>query len=294
MKNLMTSTEKQKLTMTGYVLLAVNVVSYLCLTFIAKCLIDYDLFNKSIQLDTTLLFLPLASCLLVLILTAGYYFWDIKAEPIFEIFKTTVKLDYYLRLSVVIITVVLIKTTINSSNELYLYMGIGIIFCINLFLESSVIKIIKKTSDAKIDYIKKSKFIKLTAEEANEYKEAMKSAKKSFIVMMCVFPFNFVLKSTFFTAIFFIIYSIVMLFLLKKTYFLVFKEREAVFKLFIRYLILVCGFVFVLLLNEKIIVITIYKFSPQELISLIGIFTIPLYRPVRYVYIALKRSDNFN
>ena len=114
---------KQKLLITGYLIIAINFIIYICLIIFVKCFISYDLFNKSVQLnDIILLILPFSNCLLIFLIIASRTILDTKAEPMYSIFKTTVKCDFYTRLFVVIVTITLIKTMINLNNQIYLYL----------------------------------------------------------------------------------------------------------------------------------------------------------------------------
>jgi hypothetical protein len=285
--------EKEKLVTQSYLLLAMNLISYICLAFLAKSLVFYDLFHKSIPFtDYGFLLLPLASCTLVLLLIMSWLYLDIEAEPLYGIFKTTARIDFFLRFVVIVITVILLEKIVNIDNEIYLYFFIGVSFCFNCFLEIRIVQTVKKTSDAKIEYIKELNLIRLSNEQIDKYKEVIKSEKKVFAIMICIIFFSFVLKNIFLLLIFFIIYSIAVLSFSKNMYFLLYKKNEAIHKIIINYVILLCGFILVLLLNQKIIVLKIHNLSPQELISLIGFFTFPLYKPVRNVYLSLKRSNN--
>jgi hypothetical protein len=217
---------------------------------------------------------------------------DIEAEPTFIIFSLFAKLDFYVKLFVIVITFVLLKTRININNKIYLYILLFGAFILNMYLEVVIKKIINRTNNDDLELIKNSKIIRLSDEKVEKYKATLKNGKICFFVMVCLVPFNTVLKNIVITFIFFSIYSMVILYLVKNMYFLLYEKIEAIMKLAFNYFILVLGFVLVLLLNYKILTLKIYKFSPQELISLISFFTFPLYYPIRKIYLSLKRSNN--
>lgn len=291
--NLKNMCEKERLAAAGFSLFAINFIIYICLLYCAECFINYDLFHKTVHLtDYGLLLEPISYCIMLFCIMLSYFVVDTEAEPVFKIFNGTEKLDFYVRICAVIMAFVLIKSTININNKFYLYILLFVAFAFNFYLESNMYKIISKTTDEDIEFIRNNTKIKLSEEKVEKYKEALKKGKISFFIIFSLVIFNSVLSNIVITVIFFFIYSTVIIFLLKNMYFLLYERRKAINKLSINSFIMLCGFILMLLLNEKVIVLRVYNFSPQELISLISFFTFPLYYPVRIVYLSLRHSDN--
>lgn len=285
--------EKEKLYIVGSSLFAMNCIIYICLTYISYCFINYDFFHKTVPLsDFRQVIAPFSYCIMLLFLLCSYYVLDTEFEPAFVIFKVVGKIDFYVRFGVVIVTFILLKTTININNRVYLYMFLLVAFAFNYHLESNIRKTINKTSEVEIERIKNSNRITLSEKQAEKYKDALKKGKISFFVIACLIPFNSVLNNIFATFIFFFIYSTLVLHLLKNTYFLLYEKKKAIRNILVKIFIMLCGIILVLLLNEKIIVLNVYSFSKQELISLIGFFSFPLYVPTRKIYILLKQNNS--
>ena len=70
--------------------------------------------------------------------------------------------------------------------------------------------------------------IKLSDEHVEKYKVALEKAKKAFFVMTSVVFFKFVLKNKFLLAIYFLIYSVIVIALLKDMYFVLYENRKAI------------------------------------------------------------------
>ncbi len=282
--------ERQILYYSIYGLFALNIMAYLLLTYIARFCVYYDLFYKKVLVNNSqLFFLPIANIFLVFILVITYYYLDTKGEPLFSIFKTFARADWYSRIATVIITIVLIKNVININNISYLYIIIFISFCWNFYVETKMISAIINAQDEKIQMLKNKNTIKLTDEEVINYEKAYDMGKRAFFIMILTVPFTFVLNNILFFFIYCILYSIIEVFLLKDTYFLIFDKKKAQNKLILNFLILVFGFIIVFLLNHKILECKPYSFTQNEIISFVSFFTIPLYYPVIYVYLILKR-----
>jgi len=285
--------EKDKLNIIAISLFFINFIIYICLLFYVDVVIKYDLIHRKVPVtDFRILLLPVASCIMFLSILVSYYVLDSEAEPTFSIFKTFGKLDFYLRVFVVILTFVMLKTNINVDNRMSLYLFILAAFILNFYLESNIKKRINETSVEEIVEIQSRSMIKLTEDMVIKYKEALRYGKIAFFIMVSTTLFHFILNSRLTLAIFFLIYSYIILFLLKNIYFVLYGKRKAIYEMLTKYLILICGFILIVLFNEKIIVIKIYSFSPEEISSLIGFFTFPLYYPVRQVYLGVKRSGN--
>lgn len=285
--------EKEKLYIVGSSLFVMNCIIYICLAYIAYCFINYDFFHKTVPLsDFRQMLVPVSYCIMLLLLLCSYYVLDTEVEPVFVIFKAVGKIDFYVRFGVVIVTFILLKTTININNRVYLYIFLFVAFVFNYYLESKIRKTISNTSEIDIKRIRNSNKITLPERQVQKYKDELKKGKISFFVIACLIPFNCVLNNIFSTIIFFLIYATLILYLLVNTYYLLYEKKKAIKNLLVKIIIMLCGFILVLLLNEKIIVLNVYSFSKQELISLIGFFTIPLYVPTRKIYILLKQNNS--
>lgn len=140
---------KHKLVIQVYQLLALNMVSYICLAFSAKITVFYG-HTSSTLIDYNILLSVLATITLALLILMSVLYLNTKAPypSSYDTLKTGVKVDVYLRFSVIVLTFYLLNEIVNINNVINLYFFIGISFCINCFLE---IFIIQKTIKMEIN-----------------------------------------------------------------------------------------------------------------------------------------------
>jgi len=219
--------EKEKLSTAIFVLFVINITNYICLLYASYCFIKYDLFHKTVLLvDYRILILPLSYCVMLLCILISYFVVDIEAEPLFSIFKPVGKLDFYVRVFIVICTFILLKETVNINNSMYLYLFLS--FLINFYLESKMKKITNNTSDAEIEKIISNNTINFTEQEIKLYKQELKKGTIALFLVCSTVFFNFILKNMLITVIFFFIYSTINLHLLNNTYFLLYGIKNAI------------------------------------------------------------------
>lgn len=269
--------------------ITINLFIYIINIYMINIVDQYNLLNESAKLDLKLLMLSMSYILFMLLLLLSYYITDVENEPIFTIFNGINKLDFFVKIVMIVVSFVNLYTNNNVKISIsILFSG----FLLNMLFWIYMMKEVKTISESKIEQVllQKYKTEKKDYIDENYYKNSLKKAKVCFLMIVFLAPFSNLVDKLGALFIFYTIYSIVFLNNIKNIYFILYKNSIAIKKMVFKFIIMCMGFMLIILNKEN--VINIYEFSNNELIYFIGIAAWPMFYPTRKVYLRLKYNKS--